>query len=128
MQRKLRVARHFLALAITKFTRFGMQWVKVFSSAQEAQTRLADKKPTLLEVGNLRICLVRMGDVFFAVSDACPHNGESLSKGTVNFIGEVVCPWHGYRFNLKTGQCAERCPDLVTYPVKISEEGFFIGL
>ncbi|MFM6923185.1 MAG: Rieske (2Fe-2S) protein, partial [Polynucleobacter victoriensis] len=52
----------------------------------------------------------------------------SLSKGKINFMGEIVCPWHGYRFNLKTGVCAERYPDLPVYEVKIDEEGFFIGL
>jgi nitrite reductase/ring-hydroxylating ferredoxin subunit len=69
-----------------------------------------------------------MNDAFYAVGDKCSHNGESLSKGKINFIGEIVCPWHGYRFNLQSGRCAENCPDIPTYPILENEGGFFIGL
>lgn len=89
---------------------------------------MAPNSPQLVVIDSLRICLVRVGDAFFAVGDKCSHNGESLSKGKVNFMGEVICPWHGYRFNLKTGQCAESCLDIPTYPVRMDDEGFFIGI
>ena len=93
------------------------------------ETALAPRKPRLLILRGIRICLVREEDKLRAVQDTCPHNGESLSKGAVNFIGEVVCPWHGQRFNLITGrECAERSRDLVTYPVRQDAEGVFIGL
>jgi nitrite reductase/ring-hydroxylating ferredoxin subunit len=47
----------------------------------------------------------------------------------VNYLGDVICPWHGYRFNLKTGREAnEQAKDLITYPVKEEEEGVFIGM
>ncbi|HMJ69440.1 MAG TPA: hypothetical protein VK508_11110 [Cyclobacteriaceae bacterium] len=47
----------------------------------------------------------------------------------IKICGEVICPWHGYRFNLKTGrESAERSRDLTTYPVKEDEEGVFIGV
>lgn len=66
---------------------------------------------------------------FFAVQDSCSHNGESLSKGTVNYLGEVVCPWHNYRFELSTGrECSMRSADLRTYPIKVDVDGFFIGI
>jgi nitrite reductase/ring-hydroxylating ferredoxin subunit len=105
-----------------------MEWIRIFDS-QEGLARVGDNRPQLLLVRGLRICLVRMGERWMAVEDTCPHNGESLSKGTVNFLGEVVCPWHGQRFDLKTGrECAERSRDLITYPMKEEEEGIFIGL
>ena len=106
-----------------------MDWIKIFDNAEEARLRLTINKPQLLIVHGNRICLVQSEDGFLAVEDKCPHNGESLSKGTVNSIGEVVCPWHGQRFNLKTGrECAERSRDLVTYPLKEESGGVFIGI
>lgn len=105
-----------------------MAWIKIFNRAEEARERLKESQPQLVEIGSIRICLVRVNDKFFAVGNKCSHNGESLSKGKVNFIGEIVCPWHGYRFNLQTGQCAENAPDIPTYPIKENEEGFFIGI
>jgi nitrite reductase/ring-hydroxylating ferredoxin subunit len=106
-----------------------MDWIKVFSDSAAARQVLVNNRPQLVIIGSQRICLVLLNDNLLAIEDRCSHNGESLSKGTVNYIGEVICPWHGYRFNLKTGrESGERSRDLVTFPVKESEEGVFIGI
>ena len=104
-----------------------MEWVRIFASKNEARNRLQENKTQLLVVHGRRICLVLQQEKAFAVEDSCPHNGESLSKGVVNHLGEVICPWHGYRFELKTGrESSERCRDLVTYPVREDETGLYI--
>lgn len=106
-----------------------MEWVKIFGSKAAAAERLIKNKPQLLVVHGKRICLVQTEDRLYAIEDTCTHNGESLSKGAVNFLGEIVCPWHGQQFSLKTGrECAERSRDLITYPLKDDAEGVFIGL
>jgi nitrite reductase/ring-hydroxylating ferredoxin subunit len=106
-----------------------MEWVKVFSSETEARQQLAADKPQLLVLYGKRICLVLHNNIFFAVQDACTHNGESLSKGQVNYLGEVVCPLHNYQFDLQNGrECSSRSKDLKTYPVKVDESGFFVGI
>lgn len=106
-----------------------MDWIKIFSSEHEARTTLAPDRPRLVVIGGRRICLVLSGDNFFAVQDACSHNGESLSKGSVNYLGEIICPWHNYRFDLRSGKPSDSgCPDLVTYPVRIDGSGLFIGI
>lgn len=93
------------------------------------ESALAVNQPRLLLAGGKRICLVRTPDRLMAVSDKCPHNGESLSKGRVNYLGEIICPWHGQRFSLATGrESDEQSPDLETYPVRIDEEGVFLSL
>lgn len=106
-----------------------MEWIKIFSSEAEAKARILPGRPQLLAAWGRRICLARVDEDFYAVQDACSHNGESLSKGTINYLGEIICPWHNYRFDLKTGRpCDSTSPDLKTYPVKIDETGFFIGI
>jgi len=106
-----------------------MEWLKIFGSEEEARQRIREHKPQLLAARNRRICLVLHKDQFYAVQDSCSHQGESLSKGNVNALGEIVCPWHYYRFQLATGRPSDStCPDLITYPVKVSEEGLFIGI
>ena len=106
-----------------------MEWIKVFASKDEITNSLAIDRPRLLLIGGKRICIVRTADGVFAVADKCTHNGESLSKGSVNYLGEVVCPWHGHRFNLKTGrECSERSADLVVYPVREDQDGLFVGI
>lgn len=106
-----------------------MEWIRIFSSQSELQMQLGENRPRLLQVHGKKVCLVYRESKLFAIEDSCPHNGESLSKGTVNFQGEIVCPWHGQRFSLKTGrEGGQQSRDLVTYPVKETEEGVFIGL
>lgn len=52
------------------------------------------------------------------VTDAqCPHNGGPLVEGVVR-DGCVVCPWHWYRFDLRSGVCHTTSRfDLGVYPV-----------
>ncbi|MEK6781032.1 MAG: Rieske 2Fe-2S domain-containing protein [Bacteroidota bacterium] len=106
-----------------------MEWIKVFSSGNEARKRLKENVPQLLIINRKRLCLVLRNNIFYVVQDSCSHHGESLSKGMVNYLGEIICPWHGHQFNLTTGrECSERSADLETYPVKENQDGFFIGM
>ena len=106
-----------------------MEWIKIFASEEEAKSKLSSDKPQLLILHGKRICLVRHKESFLAVQDACTHNGESLSKGAVNYLGEIICPWHNYRFDLRSGRaCDSSSADLKTYPVKSDESGFFVGI
>jgi nitrite reductase/ring-hydroxylating ferredoxin subunit len=106
-----------------------MEWVKIFSTEAEARQRILPQKPQLLIVQGKRICLALHGGVFYAVQDSCTHNGESLSKGRLNYLGEIICPWHGYRFSLESGRaCDSSSRDLTTYPIKADASGFYIGL
>ena len=103
--------------------------IRVFESMEEAQRRLAVNRPQLLIVDGVRICLVLRDGELSAVQDRCTHSGESLSKGIVNYLGEVVCPGHGYQFDLKTGrEAAERSHDLTTYPISRTDDGIFINV
>ena len=106
-----------------------MEWVRIFSSQDELRRQLVENKPRLLHVRGKKVCLIYRDSKVFAVQDSCPHNGESLSKGAVNFQGEIVCPMHGQRFSLKTGrEGSQQSRDLTVYPVKETEDGVFIGL
>jgi 3-phenylpropionate/trans-cinnamate dioxygenase ferredoxin subunit len=106
-----------------------MRWIKIFSEPIEAHKRLAENKPQLIIVNGLRICLVKRENEIFAVNDFCTHNRESLSKGIVNYTGEIICPWHGYQFNLKNGrELNQRSADLETYPIREDKDGVYIAL
>lgn len=106
-----------------------MDWIKIFETQAEAEGTLLENRPRLLVVRGQRICLVKHGGKLFAVQDKCTHNGESLSKGSINYLGEVVCPLHRYQFHLKNGrECAQRSNDLECFPIRESEEGIFMGV
>ena len=44
------------------------------------------------------------GGRFYAVSALCPHEDGPLADGWIEGDA-VVCPWHGFDFDLTTGQC-----------------------
>ena len=57
------------------------------------------------EVGNHRICVVRIGDDFYAVGDRCSHADYSLSEGEIwEEEREIECWKHGSTFSLLTGE------------------------
>jgi nitrite reductase/ring-hydroxylating ferredoxin subunit len=106
-----------------------MEWVKVFDNDAQAREHILVDKPQLVVLYGKRICLTLHDNRFSAVQDACTHSGESLSKGKINYLGEIVCPLHNYRFDLQNGrECSSRSRDLITYPIKVDESGFFIGI
>jgi len=40
---------------------------------------------------------------YYALDGICPHQGGPLGKGQLNGC-VVTCPWHGWQFNVTTGQ------------------------
>ena len=59
----------------------------------------------------------------FASQSWCPHHFGSLGDGSVGY-GEVTCPLHGMRFDLRTGAArGHDCGTLRTYAVRISRDG-----
>jgi nitrite reductase/ring-hydroxylating ferredoxin subunit len=59
------------------------------------------------------------GGRFFACAPTCPHEDGPLADGWVE--GDtVVCPWHGFDFDLKTGEClAEQGLSVPVYRVRV---------
>ena len=56
----------------------------------------------VIEVEGVRVAVFHLDDGFYAVEDACTHDGGELASGEL--VGcEITCPRHGARFNLKTG-------------------------
>lgn len=104
-----------------------MAWIKIFENQEAANSVLLENQPRLLIVREKRICIVRRDGNFFAVQNNCTHSGGSLSQGTINYLGEVVCPLHQHQFNLKTGrENGQRSADLECFPIREGEEGVFI--
>ncbi len=48
-------------------------------------------------------CGVRSGGRLYAIEDVCTHDGEALTGGPID-DGEIICPRHGARFCLRTGE------------------------
>ena len=57
------------------------------------------------DLGKHRVCVVRIGDDFYAIGDRCTHADISLAEGDVLADDlEIECWKHGSTFSLVTGQ------------------------
>src|SRR5688572_8572051 len=76
-------------------------------------------------VGGHEVAVFRGRDgVLYATQDRCPHREGPLSDGLCGG-GQVICPYHSYRFDLATGACLNDASCRIrTYPVR--EEGGLI--
>ncbi len=66
---------------------------------------VSDLKPgegKTVVAGDREIALVNVDGKFFAIDNICPHRGGPLGEGVVD--GHLcVCPWHGWRFDVRDG-------------------------
>jgi nitrite reductase (NADH) small subunit len=76
----------------------------------------------MFEVGETTIAVFRVrGGQVYATEPWCPHRGGPLADGIVA-SGKVVCPLHGYMFELETGNPVHHeCRRLRTFPVRLNE-------
>ena len=62
-------------------------------------------KAAHVEAGRLALAVFNLGGGRFrAVTAICPHEDGPLAEGWLE-ADNVVCPWHGYDFDLATGRC-----------------------
>jgi len=54
--------------------------------------------------GSKKVALARMGGKVYCFDNTCAHMGGPLGEGAMEG-GAVKCPWHGNKFDVKTGQC-----------------------
>jgi nitrite reductase/ring-hydroxylating ferredoxin subunit/Fe-S cluster biogenesis protein NfuA len=67
------------------------------------------------------VILVRLDDGLHAYRNACAHQGRPLDRGHLD--GDtVVCPWHGFRFDLTSGECMTvPHAQLEPFPLRVEE-------
>ena len=74
----------------------------------------------VVEADGTRIAVYNLDGEFHAIEDVCTHDGGELASGAVDG-GEVICPRHGARFCIRTGEalCAPAYEPTAKLPVRI---------
>jgi 3-phenylpropionate/trans-cinnamate dioxygenase ferredoxin subunit len=73
-----------------------------------------------VEVGGIPVGVFHVPDGYYAIEDCCTHDGGPLAGGEIE--GDVVvCPRHGARFSVKTGEvlAAPAYEDVATFEVRV---------
>ena len=84
---------------------------------------------SLVEANGLAVAVFNAGEGrFYAMSPLCPHEDGPLAEGWTE--GDVVvCPWHGFDFELATGHCrVDEQLAIDVYPVRVRDGAVEVDL
>lgn len=56
--------------------------------------------------GGRTLCVANVNGSISVLDGTCPHEGGPLGEGMIE-EGRVVCPWHGFAFDVKTGAASD---------------------
>ncbi len=57
----------------------------------------------MVQVADQEVCLANVDGKRYAIGNVCTHEEGPLDQGRLEEY-EVECPWHGSRFDIRTGQ------------------------
>jgi nitrite reductase (NADH) small subunit len=82
------------------------QFVRICSASEvPAEGEVAE-----FTVQGRALCVARVNGAIAVLDGVCPHEGGPLGEGIVE-DGRVVCPWHAYAFDPRSGQ-ADQDPEV----------------
>ena len=80
-----------------------------------------------IDLAGEKVCIVNVEGNYYAIGNVCTHVGGPLDEGTLDGY-EVECPWHGSKFDVRTGEPsrppAQRA--VATYEVKVEDNNILV--
>jgi len=114
-----------------------------------AVSDFADPGRKIVDVAGVEVAVFQLGGAFYAYENVCPHLGGPACQGKIlpltleavqddlTSVGRVfskervnvVCPWHGMEFDIRTGvHPTDRRIKLRPVKVRVESEEVFITL
>lgn len=101
-----------------------IKWVRFADNYKQLDELLNKQVSKVICIDGKEVLLVKSEGCFYLTALKCPHQGASL-KHAVCEEGKLVCPWHRYGFDLKTGRGAGLY--LENYPIQEQKDGIYAG-
>lgn len=80
----------------------------------------------VIELNDRQIALFSVDGSIHAIDNICPHAGAPLGGGGME-DGVVMCPWHGWEFDVTSGKCTNiEGTKVESFPVKVEGEDVFV--
>jgi nitrite reductase (NADH) small subunit len=73
-----------------------------------------------VRAGKRRFCAARVDGQIAVLDGLCPHKDLPLGGGSIE-KGCLVCPWHGWAFDLKTGAQVKGKGRVRVYPAVVED-------
>lgn len=82
----------------------------------------------VVEAGGRSLALFNVDGAYYAIDNSCAHRGGPLGEGELN--GTVVtCPWHGWRWDVKSGANANNpAVKMTCFPVSVEADDVFVEI
>jgi 3-phenylpropionate/trans-cinnamate dioxygenase ferredoxin subunit len=82
-----------------------------------------------VEIDGQPIVIFNIGGQLFALADLCSHDNGPVGDGVLEGY-EVVCPRHGARFDVRTGQVLSlpAIVDIPAYPTRVMDGQIEVGV
>jgi 3-phenylpropionate/trans-cinnamate dioxygenase ferredoxin subunit len=102
-------------------------WYKVAEHINEID--FAGNNIGVIKVDGKKICIGKFNEEVFAFAYKCPHAGGILGDGFIDALGNVVCPLHRYKYDMKNGRnVTGEGYYLKHWPIEQREDGVYVGL
>jgi len=78
------------------------------------------------EVNGKTVAVFNAAGKFYAIENTCKHQGGPLAEGELDGC-TVVCPWHGWTYDIQTGVCPDEDDAHVeTFEVKVEGDDVLV--
>ena len=75
-----------------------------------------------VQADGTEVALFTVDGDFYAIDNTCIHRGGPLGDGMCSGA-TVTCPWHGWQYDVKTGECLNAPGESVDrYEVRVEGE------
>lgn len=86
---------------------------------------VSEGHPEVAEIDGVEVAIFRVDDEYFAIQNTCPHQGGPLGAGKVE-DNCVYCPWHGWQFDLESGEHVHGKEAARTYEVHVEGDDIYV--
>jgi nitrite reductase (NADH) small subunit len=78
--------------------------------------------------GDRTICVANVNGTISAMDNVCIHRGGPIAQGTLEG-DKMVCPWHGWQWNTKTGEATHNpSAKVAVYPIYVEGEDLVVDV
>jgi glycine betaine catabolism B len=97
-----------------------------FVKAAESKD-IAPSSMKAVDVAGEKVCIINIEGNYYAIGNVCTHVGGPLDEGTLEGY-EVECPWHGSKFDIRTGEPTKppARQSVPTYEVKLEGNNILV--
>ena len=79
-----------------------------------------------IPLGEKVICVANVNGTVSAMDNVCLHRGGPLGQGVIA-DNKIVCPWHGWMWDPKTGRAGQNpSVRVAVYPIKLEGEEVYV--